>query len=426
MIIEYPKVKIHKSIHTEPYRWCKDALLIQVIHGKSALTRIYTKENQDYYYQSQLLLNGKPIMQGSYPVCPTCCGLLARGYGIEKTDTPELESIRENINAEYKDIFTAVNHLRPLLGLLDSGYYVIADTELYPTAGNEHFFANVPDELTALSASCEDFWVADLCEVTTGIPSYVYPTQSNDCLNIQHAKSYLEKVRQTNAPRAVAYYNGGFLCALLDGHHKAYACALQGIPLKSTVIIPVTALRHIPQQNFSEVCFADIHLPISDFPLLQPNTATTSENSIAFKTLYPVSGCVVSEITVRNYYNIPVSEKEMKLFCYPSVEAFSAFYAVDFEGMDITDENVATWLTGTVPYMYHNLCYALDFYEKTDLQKALIIARRMITCYPTKKVFSFLLRNKMPETEQMMIDYLIDHDPTDEFWKMANSYWNEP
>ena len=424
-MMKYPQIETGRPIHTQPYRWCKEALLIQITNGKSVLTRVCTKTNQDDYYQSQLLLNGKPIMQGSYPVCPTCCGLLARGYGIEKTDTPELEIIRDNINAEYKDIFTAVNRLRPLLGLLDSGYYVIADTELYPTAGDEHFFANVPDELTALSASCEDFWVADLSDVTTGVPSYIYPTQSNECLNIQHARTYLEKVGQENAPRAVAYYDKGFLCALLDGHHKAYACALLGIPLKSTVIIPVTALCHTPQKNRDTVYFADIALPVSDFPFLQPNTATDSENSIAFKTLYPVSGCIVSKITVGNYHNIPVSEKEMKLFCYPPIEAFSAFYAVDFGGMDITDENVARWLTGTVPYMYHSLHYALEFYEKTDLQKALIIARGLLTYYPTKYVFSFLLKNKMPETEQMMIDYLIDHDPSDEFWKMASSYWNE-
>ena len=35
----------------------------------------------------------------------------------------------------------------------------------------------------------------------------------------------------------------------------------------------------------------------------------------------------------------------------------------------------------------------------------------------------FLVRHKCDEAEQMIIDYLIEHDPTDICWKIANSYW---
>ncbi len=422
--MKYPEIKIMKQINTQPYRWCKEAVLLQITNGKSALTRISTKADENYCYHSQLLLNGKPLIQGNYPLCPTCCGLLARGYGIEKTDTPELKTIRDNINAEYQNIFTAVKNLQPLLGLFDSGYYVIADTELYPTTGDEYFFANVPDELTCISASCEDFWISDVCDVTSGFPSYIYPTQSNECLNIPHARTYLEKVIQDNSPRAIAYYDSGFLCALLDGHHKAYACALQGIPLKSLVIIPVTACCHTSQSETPyTICFSDITLPVSDFPLLQQGNTILSENETTIKTLYPPSGYVVSNITIEKYHNMPISEIAMQLYYYPTVKVLASFYAVSPEKLDITDENITKLMTSTNPYHYHELCCAMDFYERTDFPKALTIARNLINFYPTKKLFSFLLRHKIPETEQMIIDYLIEHDPTDEFWTLANSYW---
>lgn len=414
--MEFPQINIIQQINTQSNRWCKEAILIQIKNGKSALTRISTEADEDFSQNSQLLLNGKPLIQGNYCLCPTCCSLLARGYGIEKTDTPQLKTIRDNINAEYQNISTAVRHLEPLLGLLNSGCYVIADTELYPTTGDEYFFANVPDELTVIPSTCNDFWVSDLCEVTSGFPSYIYPTQSNECLNIPHARTYLEKVTKENSPRAVAYYDSGFLCALLDGHHKAYACALQGIPLKSLVIIPVTALRYT-QHKLHTIYFADITLSVSD---LQQNDTTILENDTTFRTLYPLN-YIVPEITIEKYHNKPISETQMQLYHYPPINILASFYAGNSKELDITVENIITWITKTA--QYSELCYALDFYERTDLSKALTIARIMLIYYPTKKLFSFILRHKTPETEQMVIDYLIEHDPTDQFWTIANSYW---
>ena len=62
--------------------WCKEALAFEVRNGLSKLKHVCTSIKDGKYYR-QLLLNDHPIMQGYYPECPTCYGLLKTGYGIE-------------------------------------------------------------------------------------------------------------------------------------------------------------------------------------------------------------------------------------------------------------------------------------------------------------------------------------------------------
>ena len=108
-------IELHKIIDTDKYLWCRDAALIRVIDGKSALTKISSDYTDDYNVNSVLLLNGKPIVQGEYPVCPPCSALLARGYGIEKIDCEELKTIRQKINSVYTDLQTSIRNIEPIL-----------------------------------------------------------------------------------------------------------------------------------------------------------------------------------------------------------------------------------------------------------------------------------------------------------------------
>ena len=50
--------------------WCSSALLFRVRNGAGALTHRTTKEAgyPDYNYRSQLLLNGRPLIQAHLPV----------------------------------------------------------------------------------------------------------------------------------------------------------------------------------------------------------------------------------------------------------------------------------------------------------------------------------------------------------------------
>ncbi|MDE5835377.1 MAG: hypothetical protein K2H26_07660, partial [Ruminococcus sp.] len=76
-------VKILKEIDVSENKWCNSAVMFKVQNGKGIITHQYGKEDENYYHYSKLLLNGKPILQEHFPVCPTCKGLLATGYGIE-------------------------------------------------------------------------------------------------------------------------------------------------------------------------------------------------------------------------------------------------------------------------------------------------------------------------------------------------------
>ena len=121
-------IEIQKKIDVENYLWCNEATLIRVTKGRSALTSISSDiDYDDYDVRSVFMLNGKPLIQGKYPGCPTCSALLARGYGIDNIDCPEIKSIRDRINSEYTGISNAIDAITPLLELLDDGLYVIAD-----------------------------------------------------------------------------------------------------------------------------------------------------------------------------------------------------------------------------------------------------------------------------------------------------------
>lgn len=66
------------------------------------------------------------------------------------------------------------------------------------------------------------------------------PTQFN--------RNQTEFYRNNDNYRAIAYYLEGYLCGLIDGHHKAVASAIEKKPLKSLVIIPTTSATY-PNKN---------------------------------------------------------------------------------------------------------------------------------------------------------------------------------
>lgn len=119
-------VEYQRRIHTDSYLWCDVAALIRIAGGKAALKKISSNLNyDDDDYRSVLTLNGKPLVQGEYPICPTCSALLARGYGIEQIDCRELQDIRDKINAAYTGIESAVANLAPPAG--SSGRRILCD-----------------------------------------------------------------------------------------------------------------------------------------------------------------------------------------------------------------------------------------------------------------------------------------------------------
>ena len=406
------KLKIIKELNIEKYSWCNSAVLIELSDGKGALTSATTHYDENYCQKSVLLLNGKPLIQGDYPICPTCSAMIARGYGIEKIDTPEMQKIRDKVNCPFVSLKTSIENISSIIGLLDDGYYIIADSMLYPTDGENHFFMNVQDKADYMEAATPEYYNCDFMDVASGFPAYIYPTQSNLCLNIDRAKYYLDIIEKENAPRAIAYYQYGFLCALLDGHHKAYAAALKGAMLHSIVIIPIKyVLNDINDQKVFAV-FGDIKIDMKELPNFKPDKEK-----------------FVDSISFEEYHNPPVSENGMFLEYYPTVEELSGYWVAKKDNIELTKTIIDDWISKNDIDM-SRLKYYISYYARKDFKKSMMIVKEILTNENSShflKEFAirFLINHKSDEAEQIIIDYLIEHDLTDTCCKIADRYWQE-
>ena len=239
-----PDITVIREIDAAKYPWCDSAVLLRVINGKASLSRRCGEEDEDYYHIfSHLLLNEKPLVQATLPVCSTCSGLLAAGYGIENISCAEVEQVRQTVNGEFTDIRAAAEQLSPLLGLLSDGYYVLADVPHYPTDGEGRFFYDIPNELTSMQATCDCCYDHEFLTAVNSFPAYLYPTQSDELLNDERVQYYVDEFRCGKKPHGIAYHEAGFISALLDGHHKAAAAAQLGIPLNCLTIIGLSLIH---------------------------------------------------------------------------------------------------------------------------------------------------------------------------------------
>ena len=203
--------------------------LIRVDNGRNVLSAKFSQEPEQATYCT-LMFRDTPLFQfqGEEYFCPTCEKIVRSGYQLEQTEEFHIEKL----NCENVPFQEAVEEITPLLGLLEDNYYVVIDTELYPTDGNGHLFWKVPNSDEPVRGSCllyrgDGEW--GLCR-----PHFTVATQSVEKL----CESRVEYYRKHPDCRAVTYYMDGYMTALLDGHHKAMAAALEHRKVKALVIMP--------------------------------------------------------------------------------------------------------------------------------------------------------------------------------------------
>ena len=226
----------------------KEAKLVY-INGKSKLVTDIGRYDSNYRSPYQIKLNDVPLLQAKISNCPTCCSLLATGYGIENANCKELLDIQEKINSDYISLEKSIRDIEPLLTLLETGFYLVADAICYPTDGDKNFFWNVPNEPVETLATGpapiyddEDAYF----NYIYGEPMYLYPTQTTDSYDENRVKYYIDKFKELadSSPRAIVYYLDNFMNFVIDGHHKACASALLGEPLRCLLIIPGVVARY--------------------------------------------------------------------------------------------------------------------------------------------------------------------------------------
>lgn len=239
-------LNFHK-IQITPVKKTDEGVIIRIQNGKASLRgefRAYKDRGM-----LSLSLNGVPLVKfhGDVYFCPTCEKLVSAGYGLNTCDNGLFFKLSDALNSPFESIEVSLETLKPLLGLLQDGYYLIADMELFPTDGNDSFFWNVTNTEKLNPASGPTHDRMSSCWGTP-TPKYVLPTQSPRLFNEVRAQHY----RNNTASRAVAYYTEGYLCALLDGHHKATAAALDGREVKSIVIVPEGSCSFPTEENNHE------------------------------------------------------------------------------------------------------------------------------------------------------------------------------
>ncbi|MEZ3423935.1 MAG: hypothetical protein K1W39_09500 [Lachnospiraceae bacterium] len=191
--------------------------LIEVTNGKGLLYEVYGETPFASYltlmFGSQKLFQ----FQGDEYFSPTCNKIMRSGYGLEQTQ--EFKQGILNKDKSQVSFLEAVNGIKPILGLLDTGYYVIIETKLYPTDGNGHLFCEVPDSGEYLPGTC-------ICYYGNFIwgnnrPYFTVATQPQHKICQERINYYMENP----CGMALAFYMDGYMSALLDGHHKTLALA---------------------------------------------------------------------------------------------------------------------------------------------------------------------------------------------------------
>ncbi|MBU5484326.1 hypothetical protein KQI86_08295 [Clostridium sp. MSJ-11] len=215
--------------------WDGEGIVFYLKNGKGRLRQKYG--SNDTQGLSCLVYDNIPLSKfhGDEYFCPTCEKLISAGYGLDKTNDQIISKLRESLNQPFVSLEESLKNLEMLLGLLPTGYYALADLELFPTDGEGNFFWTIGNKPTLNKASCP---IYDDGNWSEDGPKYILPTQPPRLFNRDTAEFY----RNNDNYRAIAYYLDGYLCALLDGHHKAVAAALEKRPLKTLVILPTTGL----------------------------------------------------------------------------------------------------------------------------------------------------------------------------------------
>ncbi|EPY2291167.1 hypothetical protein FDF49_02465 [Clostridium sporogenes] len=224
-----------KKLQKDKNCWGGEGIVFYLKNGKGILKQKYG--SNDTQGLSCLVYDNIPLSKfhGDEYFCPTCEKLISAGYGIDKTDDQTISKLRETLNQPFISLEESLKSLEPLLGLLSIGYYALVDLELFPTDGNDNFFWSVGNKPTLNKATCT---IYDDGNWSEDGPKYILPTQPPRLFNRDTAEFY----RANDDYRAIAYYLDGYLCALVDGHHKAVAAALEKRPLKALVILPTTGM----------------------------------------------------------------------------------------------------------------------------------------------------------------------------------------
>lgn len=376
-------------------------------------------------YLSQFCLNQIPLVQINAPGCPTCADVIATGHGIDQANCQEIKTTQEALNAPFVSLEQSIDTLSPLLTLLKSGLYLVADAICFPTDGNGNFFWNTPNGPIENPATAEVI----LPDLIPAQPIYLFPTQDTDCYNQERVSYYMDLFqRGDRRPRAVAYNFSPYLNFMIDGHHKACAAALLGQPLECILIIPCNGYStkgNNIHREFEKLCFSEASIQAGQIPAEFIPTFGGSTAPAADAHMRIHAGTI----------NHRTWEKEYLQSCcfYPSLREYTASIS-EWETYigGVTDDTIRRYLETDDDEDHYDLqsvlmtlAYRRDHRLK---QTAFECAKRFPKNQVELLAYRILASMKGDsEVEQFFIDYLVScEDPYASVLPIIHSYWNRP
>jgi len=233
MAILYPSVRITTDVHSRVH-FCRKGAIVQLKGGRNRLIcrNNGLRDRYDLYLEENLLLNAW------IPAISTLTAILKAGYGNGVMDEEFLQNINEQVNQPFEELSTAIHRIAPLMGLMASGLYLVADCELYPVLRSEFHTTHL---LNGAVFQGEASFTTSMGGENFDTPLYFVPSQRAGFLSPERIRHYMEQMEQSDyhCPRAVALYLNGSVSLLLDGHHKAAAAAALGKRLRTLMIFPL-------------------------------------------------------------------------------------------------------------------------------------------------------------------------------------------
>lgn len=424
------KLKVEKfdlNINVSGIPTMKDARLVYVNGSGQLSSHTTTIADSEYghRYLTQMTLNNTPLLKINAPSCPTCSSILATGYGIDKADCLELLSLQENINSEFISLDDSIETLKPLLALMKSGLYIIADAICYPVDGDGRFFWNVPNEPSESIATVGVLLPEADYAYVDGQPVFLYPTQDTDCFNSERVQYYIEKFKDAgNQPRAVVYNFGQFISFVIDGHHKACSASLLGIPLCCIIIIPFTSYGYQKVDNKmvpDSLYLSSIVVGVSEMPSKYLPPLPKQSN------FHRSKGITAGTINHRAWEKAYLDSSKK----YPTVLEYADMISAGISDISIlTDDMIAKCISNLNNENQQKMkAILLMLANQNDPRLkpiAIACAKQLPYCKLKVQAYKALcaLKNDI-EVEQLLIDYLVDcEDKHDPILPIINSYWD--
>lgn len=217
------------------------AALVWLLNGSGRLCTDYRRPLPEPYverlfFQSALMLEGDDLIRWRRSECPTCPHLLeAAGLSPQEVVAADaainswtLDAMRAAQPSEWTEAYL------PLLSLCEPGFYWLFVKDLFPTDGSGRFFwseipPDNPQDLLAFK------WGAESED-----PAFLLPTQQTSSFRVAN----WELAKQTHVTHpGVALFLSGYGSALLDGHHRATAAAVDGRSFPSVTFKPDSVFR---------------------------------------------------------------------------------------------------------------------------------------------------------------------------------------